>query len=34
MQKFKTILTSMNEIFKNNQELIKVDLSNLEMEKF
>ena len=29
---FKIILNSLNEIFKDNQELIKVDLSNLEME--
>ena len=29
--KFKIILTNLNEIFKDNQDLIKVDLSNLEM---
>ena len=30
---FKIILKNLNDIFKDNQELIKVDLSNLEMEK-
>ena len=30
---FKIILNNLNDIFKNNKELIKVDLSNLEMEK-
>ena len=31
--KFKIILNTLNEIFKDNQDLIKVDLSNLEMKK-
>ena len=30
---FKVVLNSLNEIFKDNQELIKVDLSELNMEK-
>ena len=30
---FKIILKSLNDIFKDNQELIKVDLSSLDMEK-